>query len=116
MIATALAALALAAPAAGNGCWATVQLSSMPTARTWNVVVRPLQHGFRALPAARPRIEIRAADASGWTAFRSRPTARKGYFRLHVVFPAAGTYRFRVWDGFEPSCARWHTYAPVEIP
>jgi hypothetical protein len=110
---TALAALTLS-PAAQSGCWATVQLSSLPTTRTWNVDVRPLQHGIHPLPKATPRIEIRKG-AGPWTVFRSRPTARKGYFHVKVVFASAGTWRFRVWDGFEPDCAGYHTYAPVTI-
>jgi hypothetical protein len=109
----ALVALA-AAPAANAGCWATVKLSSMPTGRTWTVNVTPLQHGRTRLPDAKPRIEIRRGSHP-WRRFAARPTARPGVFRAHVVFPAAGTWRLRVWDGFEPNCARFHTYAPVTI-
>lgn len=103
-----------AAPAANSGCWATVKLSSLPTARVWNVNVTPLQHGFRPLPNAKPRIEIRRSTGA-WRSFSAKPTARRGVFRARVVFPNAGTWRFRVWDGFEPHCARYHTYAPVTI-
>jgi hypothetical protein len=119
--ATALVALALA-PAASAGCWATVKLSSMPTsARTWNVTVQPLQHGFRSLPAAKPRVEIRKQGATKWIVFR--PEGRlltgldkgKAAFRFHVVFPGKGTYSLRIWDGFEPTCARYHSYAAVDI-
>ena len=102
------------APAAPAGCWATVKLSSLPTALVWNVNVTPLQHGHRPLPAAKPRIEIRNGDAP-WRVFRARKTAKRGVFRARVVFPEPGTYRFRVWDGFEPHCARYHTYAPVTV-
>lgn len=117
---TILVALAIA-PAASAGCWATVKLSSLPTARIWNVNVQPLQHGFRSLPQAKPRIEIRKQGNSRWIVFRPEgrllSSAAKGpaTFRFHVVFPGAGTYSFRVWDGFEPSCARYHTYKAVEI-
>jgi hypothetical protein len=109
----ALVALA-AAPAANAGCWATVKLSSLPTSRVWNVNVTPLQHGRTELPNAKPRIEIRRGSGA-WRVFAARPTAKRGVFRADVVFPAAGTWRFRVWDGFEPHCARFHTYAPVII-
>ena len=108
-----LAALAVAPPAHA-GCWATVKLSSMPTGRVWNVNVTPLQHGRTLLPNAKPRIEIRQGSG-GWRRFAARRTAKRGTFRAHVVFPAAGTWRIRVWDGFEPSCARFHTYAPVSV-
>jgi hypothetical protein len=108
-----LAALALA-PTAQAGCWATVKLSSMPSARVWNVSVTPLQHGRTMLPDAKPRIEVRTR-AGGWRSFAARPTSTPGVFRARVVFPAAGTWRFRVWDGFEPTCARYHTYPAVTL-
>ena len=113
LLAGALLALA-AVPAAHAGCWATVKLSSMPHARVWNVDVTPLQHGRTALPDAKPRIEIRRA-AGAWRVFAARPTAKSGVFRARVVFPSRGTWRMRVWDGFEPTCARYHTYAPVVL-
>lgn len=103
------------APAANAGCWATVKLSSMPSARVWNVSVTPLQHGHRLLPDAKPRIEVRTA-AGAWRSFAAKPTAKPGVFRARVVFPDTGVLRFRVWDGFEPHCARYHTYAPVTLP
>jgi hypothetical protein len=111
---TALAALTLS-PAAQTGCWATVQLSSLPTARTWEVDVRPLQHGRTPLPKAKPRIEI-SRDLTSWTVFRSRRTPRSGYFHVSVRFPAPGRWNYRVWDGFEPTCASYHAYAGVTIP
>lgn len=111
---TALAALTLS-PAAHTGCWATVQLSSLPNGNsTWSVDVRPLQHGRTPLPQARPRVEIKQRDGN-WIVFRARKTARPGTFHANVSFPSSGTWRFRVWDGFEPTCARYHSYAPVEI-
>jgi hypothetical protein len=102
------------APSANAGCWATVKLSSMPSGRVWNVNVTPLQHGRTLLPDAKPRIEIRTGTRA-WRSFAARPTAQPGVFRARVIFPAAGTWRFRVWDGFEPHCARYHTFAPVAL-
>lgn len=113
LLIAAIAALAVA-PAAQAGCWATVKLSSMPEGRTWNVLVTPLQHGRTSLPNARPRIEIRNGTGP-WTVFRAAKTAKTGVFKARVVFPSAGTWRFRVWDGFEPHCARFHSYAPFTI-
>ena len=109
----AVAALAVA-PSAHAGCWATVKLSSMPSGLVWNVNVTPLQHGRTALPDAKPRIEIRRGKAP-WRVFAARRTSRPGVFHARVVFPAAGTWRLRVWDGVEPQCARFHTYAPVTV-
>jgi hypothetical protein len=116
---TILVALAIA-PAANAGCWATVRLSSLPTHRVWNVSVTPLQHGFRSLPQAKPRVEIRKRGDVKWTVFRPESrvlsaAAKAATFRFHVVFPGAGTYSYRVWDGFEPTCARYHTYKAVVI-
>ena len=108
-----LAALAVA-PVAEAGCMATVQLSSLPTARVWNVTVKPLQHGRRLLPDAKPRIEIRTGSGP-WKVFHGRKTAKPGVFAFRVVFSSTGTWRFHVWDGFEPHCARYHTYSPVTL-
>jgi hypothetical protein len=108
-----LVALAFA-PSAQAGCWATVKLSSLPHSRVWSVDVTPLQHGRTLLPDAKPRIEIRLANGD-WRVFRAKPTTRRGVFHARVVFPGAGTWRFRVWDGFEPMCARYHTYTPVTL-
>ena len=104
------------APSAKAGCFATVKLSSMPTGLVWNVDVTPLQHGRTLLPDAKPRIEIRNG-AGAWRAFAARPTAKRGVFHARVIFPTAGTWRLRVWDGFwpAPQCARYHTYAPVTL-
>ena len=113
LLVVALAALGLV-PVAQAGCWAEVTLSSMPTSRIWNVKVTPLQHGVTPLPNAKPRIEIRRGSGV-WKVFAAQPMAKSGVFRARVVFPAAGTWQFRVWDGFEPMCARYHDYAPVTI-
>ena len=103
------------APAANAGCWATVKLSSMPNGKSvWNVRVTPLQHGRTTLVSAKPRVEIRNGSAK-WLVFRARPTKTPGTYAARVVFPSAGSWRIRVWDGFEPHCASYHTYAPVLI-
>lgn len=114
LLLVALAALA-AAPAAQAGCWATVKLSSMPNGgRVWNVGITPLQHGRTALPQAKPRVEIRLGSAA-WRVFSARPTVRSGVFRANVVFPSAGTWQLRVWDGFGSHCARYHRYSAVTV-
>ena len=108
-----LVALA-AAPAAKAGCMATVKLSSLPEGRVWTAEITPLQHGRTLIPNAKPRVEIRNGSGA-WRSFSARRTAKPGVFRVRVVFPDAGTWRFRIWDGFEPRCARYHTYAPVTL-
>jgi hypothetical protein len=115
LLVVALAALGLAiVPVAQAGCWATVKLSSMPTTRIWNVKVTPLQHGSTPLPDAKPRIEIRQGSGA-WKVFATRRTVMSGVFRAKVVFPTTGKWKLRVWDGFEPHCASYHTYAAVTI-
>ena len=113
VLVAAIAALAIA-PVAQAGCWATVKLSSMPTTRIWSVKVTPLQHGRTPLPDAKPRIEIRQGSGA-WKVFVARPTVKSGVFRARVVFPRTGKWQLRVWDGFEPHCASYHTYAAVTI-
>ena len=103
-----------AAPAAQAGCWATVKLSSMPTARVWTVEITPLQHGRTPILDAKPRIEIRNGTGP-WRSFAARPTAQPGVFRARVVFGAGGTWRFRVWDGFANPCGRYHSYRAVTL-
>jgi hypothetical protein len=104
------------APAANAGCWATVKLSSMPNGKSvWNVRVTPLQHGRTKLLDAKPRVEIRNGSSAKWIVYRARPTKTPGTYFARVVFPSAGSWRIRVWDGFEPHCASYHTYAPVLI-
>ena len=104
----------VAAPSANAGCFASVKLSSLPSGKVWNVRVTPLQHGRTRLPDAKPRIEIR--NGSGrWIVFRARKTKTTGTFAVTVRFPSAGRWQLRIWDGFEPHCARYHTYAPVTV-
>jgi hypothetical protein len=114
-LATAALAVPVAASGSPSGCWATVKLSSLPSTLVWNVNVTPLQHGRTMLPNAKPRVEIRPAAGGTWKVFKARPTLKRGVYRAAVVFASEGTWRFRVWDGFEPHCARYHSYAPVTI-
>jgi hypothetical protein len=113
LLLAAIAALTLA-PAAEAGCWATVKLSSMPTTRVWNVNLTPLQHGRTLLPDAKPRIEIRAGT-NPWKVFRPRREVREGVFAFRVTFGKADVWKLRIWDGFEPHCASYHSYKPVDF-
>jgi hypothetical protein len=104
--------LALPGAALGGG-WATVQLSSTPDrlapGATWNVELTILQHGRRPLADLHPTVTI--ASATGSRTFAARPTGRPGTYRAGVRFPAAGTWRYVIDDGFT---AR-HSYPPVQI-
>lgn len=119
LVATAVGALALTA-AAHAGCMATVGLSSMPkpglqAGTPWIVTVRVLQHGRRPMPDARPEIRIRNA-AGKLFVFKATRTKVVGSYRARVVFPKAGRYSLRVYDGFPVAeCARVHTFKSVLI-
>ena len=113
------AALLLAAPASAEaGCWATAQLSSLPTGMhagtTWKLDITVKQHGRRLLPTAKPTVTIADADGAE-TVFRARKTGRLGVYRASVVFPSAGRWSYTVFDGFVPMCAREHSFPAVTI-
>ena len=103
---------------------ATVGLSSMPKAghaagTPWVVTIRVLQHGRTPMADAKPEVRIRNA-AGKLFVFKARPTKVIGNYRARVVFPAAGRYALRVYDGFpfaryQHTCARVHTFKSVVI-
>ena len=113
VLASALAALVLAADAAGGG-FATVQLSSTPAGtdagQPWSVDLTVLQHGRTPLDGMEPLITI--ANGADETSFPATPTGEPGVYHADVVFPEAGTWEWKIWDGFSQT----HTYAAVEIP
>ena len=118
-VATAVAGLALAGVAQA-GCMATVGLSSMPKAdhaagKPWIVTIRVLQHGRTPMSDAKPEVRIRNA-AGKLLVFKGKKTATVGSYRARVVFPKAGRYALRVYDGFPyKECARVHTFKSVLI-
>jgi len=114
----AVAALALAG-AAQAGCFATVglnplPLSSLQAGEPWTVTIRVLQHGRTPLAGAKPEVRIRNRTGAV-TAFRAKPLARRGSYLATVVFPAAGRWTYRVFDGFVPNCAREHSFAAITV-
>jgi YtkA-like len=123
-----VAALTVAG-AASAGCWATVGLSPPPegtaAGEVWTAQLTVLQHGQNPLPDAAdaaPTVTI-VNQATGerrkFTAKPSDPGA--GRYEARVVFPSAGAWSFRVFDGFtrwngEPApCAQTHTFAAAQI-
>ena len=105
-------ALALTGVAYAGG-WATVQLSSTPTGiragAVWDVRLTILQHGVTPLAGVRPAVLIRKGAVS--RRFPARPTGKVGVYRARVVFGSAGTWTWKVDDGF----TRVHGYAPVRV-
>jgi hypothetical protein len=120
IVSLALGAALLAPGVAQAGCMATVGLSSLPkpglaAGKPWVVTIRVLQHGRTPMSDARPEIRIRNAAGKLFT-FKGRATATVGSYRARVVFPKAGRYSLRVYDGFPVSeCARVHTFKSVLI-
>jgi YtkA-like len=110
----------LAAEAATAGCMATVGLAPPPTGmapnKAWNADITVLQHGVRPLPGATPRVTIVNVASGERRQFAARPTRKTGVYRASVVFPAAGEWRYEVYDGFVPrQCAQTHTFDAVTI-
>jgi hypothetical protein len=128
LVLAAASALVLAGTAAAGG-WATVQLSSTPrglsAGEPWVVNITVLQHGRTPLDGLKPTLTIRKSPritssfATGrltTRTFAARPTGRTGVYRVRVVFPSAGTWRYEVFDGFvQYGGAQTHRYAPVKI-
>ena len=123
-----VAATLLGAEAASAGCWATVGLAPPPAATApgdvWVAKITVLQHGQHALPnaaEARPTLTITNADTGERRTFTALPTdTSRGAYEARVVFPAAGTWRYEVFDGFVSSeegwsCAQTHTFAALPI-
>ena len=119
LVAAVAAALTLTA-AAYAGCMATVGLSSMPkpglqAGKPWVVTIRVLQHGRTPMSDAKPEVRIRNA-AGRLYVFKAVKTGIVGSYRARVVFPRAGRYSLRVYDGFPVAeCARVHSFRAVVI-
>lgn len=109
-----LAVFAVAVPAASAGGFATVGLSSLPSdtkaGGTWSVDLTVLQHGRTPLQGISPTLTIANGDGDTRT-FTGTPTDKPGVYHVEVVFPAAGTWSYEVWDDFSQT----HTFKPVEI-
>jgi hypothetical protein len=114
----ALLALLIVPTSALAGGFATVGLSSTPDGtrpgEPWDVEVTILQHGRSDAPliGVNPAVIVSKDDGSSLRRFDAMPTDRPGVYRASVVFASAGTWRYRVNDGFAGAI---HTYPPVEI-
>ncbi|MGH3010265.1 MAG: hypothetical protein ACRDMY_00240 [Gaiellaceae bacterium] len=123
LIAAALVGALVQAGAASAGCMATVGLAPPPAqtapGTAWTAEVTVLQHGVNALPnasTARPTLKIVNTETGAQRTFVARGTKNPEVFVARVVFPAAGSWRYEVYDDFSPAeCARTHTFAAVTI-
>ena len=115
--------LALTATGAAiAGGWATVQLSSTPTGLgpgdAWNLDITVLQHGNPETPVldATPRLTIENTETGAGTTYEATPTDKPGVYHVRAVFPEAGVWSYRVYDGFGTyGGAQWHTFANVTV-
>jgi len=105
-------ALVLAGGASAGG-FATVQLGSTPSGvaagGTWSADLTVLQHGRTPLDGLSPTVTI--ANGSQERVFPAVGTGKPGVYHVEVVFPSAGTWTWKIWDGFTQT----HTYAPIVV-
>ena len=113
LLAVAAAVLALPAGATAGG-WATVELNSVPNGTSpdepWNVQMKVLQHGVTPLEGVHPMVIVQKKGGAEQS-FPARATKDPGVYRADVVFDSAGTWTYKIDDGF----SQVHTYAPVTI-
>ncbi len=113
-LALAIAAVALAlVPTAVAGGWATVSLESTPdglrAGQAWDLRLTVLQHGRTPMRGLTPKVRLQ--KGSTIRVFAARPTTKVGTYRVRVVFPSAGVWRWQIDDGF----TQVHGYYPVRI-
>jgi hypothetical protein len=115
MLLLAFAVLLVPASAWGGG-FATAALSSTPSGigagEPWDVDITILQHGRTPMTDVVPSVVL-ALPGGGEKRFAGRPTDTPGVYRARVVFPAAGTYTYKVDDGFTNAVP--HTFPAVQV-
>jgi hypothetical protein len=111
-----LAAVALPAPAARAGGFATVGLAPLPdgprAGERWEPQITVLQHGRRPLDGLKPRIRLTGPDGVRRDV-TARPAGRPGVYTARVTFASPGRWRYAVLDGFNDAVAT--TYPPVTV-
>ena len=109
--------LAITPASALAGGFATVGLSSTPEriapGDPWIAELTILQHGRSETPldGLEPTLTVAGSGGERRT-FRTSPTGEPGVYRARVVFPSAGTWSYRVDDGFAGAI---HEFPPVQI-
>ena len=113
-----LAAVAFAAltGTANAGGWATVELGAMPSSlvadEPWRVELIVKQHGITPMADVTPSVEI-TDEAGAVHTFPARPTKKVGHYVAEVIFPAAGEWKTRLYDGFTEATP--HRLAPLTV-
>ena len=116
-----LALVALAAPTSAlAGGWATAGLSppdgGVGAGDTWNADVKILQHGMTPLAGVIPTVTIRNVTTGKEKTFTAKPTDQVGVYRAKVVFPTAGKYSYKVYDGFtQYGGAQTHSFGTFTV-
>ena len=113
---------------ASAGCMATVGLAPPPQGiapgTTWSAEITVLQHGVQPLPnqkTAKPTLTIVNAETGTERTFVAQRTKDPAVYRADVVFPAAGSWRYEVFDDFKSDgsghvpCAQTHTFSAVAV-
>jgi hypothetical protein len=113
---------------ASAGCMATVGLAPPPQGiapgTTWSAEITVLQHGIQPLPnqkTAQPTLTIVNTETGAEQTFVARRTADPEVYVANVVFPAAGSWRYEVFDDFTSDasgpvpCAQTHTFSAVDV-
>lgn len=114
----AVAALTVPGGAAAGG-WATAGLAPPPdgiqAGDTWNAKITILQHGQTPLAGVEPTVTIRN-DGGSTITFPSTPTGEVGVYQAKVRFPAAGSWSYDVYDGFDQyGGGQTHQFPAVSI-
>jgi hypothetical protein len=128
LIAAVLVGALVQAGAASAGCMATVGVTPPPQGiapgTTWTAELTVLQHGVQPLPnaaTARPTVTIANAKTGEKRTFVARKTDDPAVFVADVVFPAAGSWSYEVYDDFTSEggqavpCAQTHTFSAVSV-
>jgi hypothetical protein len=113
---------------ASAGCMATVGLAPPPQGiapgTTWSAEITVLQHGVQPLPnqkTAEPTLTIVNTETGTEKTFIARRTKDPAVYVAEVVFPAAGSWRYEVFDDFTSEggqpvpCAQTHTFAAIDV-
>lgn len=118
VLTTSLALLVAAVPAHAKGT--NIRISSAPhgtdAGEQWHTLITVSMPGNGRLSGVRPRMVIR--KGSERKVFKATPTKRTGVYRVAVVFPSRGTWKYGVnddLDRFEPGAGRLHGFPPVAI-
>jgi hypothetical protein len=112
----ALAAVLLLPAGAQAGGWATVELDRAPSGivagTPWHVELIVKQHGVTPLDGVKPSVRI--ANAAGVVrTFPARAAGPPGHYVAEVTYPAAGTWRTRIYDGFTDASP--HRLSPLSV-